>query len=137
MGKHQRLELHRDIVRLVEDLPAAQLYAFLEPRYFAKMIKHQKDGTITQQHLNDPCGNFQRMFSSRQRRAGIQNEKRYHELRAMFLTGVCDSHGIKMAADAAGISSLQTAARYDRKSTMTVVAQAAKVVANTYVSKVP
>jgi len=101
------------------------------------MMKHQKDGTLTQVHLNDPCGNFQRMFGTRQRHAGITEVKRYHELRASYLTAVCEVHGIKVAADAAGIKSLQTAARYDRSSKMATVAKASQVVSNSYMSNVP
>jgi hypothetical protein len=128
------LEFHRDIVQLIEDLDPGQPYPFMEPRYFKKMISRQKAGTLTQQHLNDPCGNFQRMFGLRQNRAGIVEIKRYHELRAGFMTKVCSKHGIKLAADAAGIKSLHTAARYDRTSTMEMVSKAANVAAEAYLS---
>jgi integrase len=132
------LQVHRDIVELMEQLPARQPYICLESRYFEHMLKSVQDKTVTLNHYNDPTGNFQRLFYTRQTWAGVQEPKRFHELRAGFLTWMNDRYGLKRAADAAGIVSLQTAARYDRTKIMSIVSDInQKMTEKSYMSYVP
>jgi integrase len=133
----ETVELHRDIVQLMESLPANQPYLCIEPGYYERDMKLKAAGKMSQNLLNDPCGNFQRLFHTRQRWAGIIETKRFHELRAAYITCIVESQGLKQAADAAGIKSIQTAARYDRKQIMTVIGNSNKITANSYKTYVP
>jgi integrase len=117
------LYVHRDIVELSEELPASQPYLCLEPHYFRLMLKRVKNETASLNNYNDVTGNFNRLFIQRQVWSGVDHPKRYHELRAAFLTWACGEYGIKRAADAAGIASLHTAARYDRTPIMSIVSE--------------
>ena len=126
--------LHSDIVRLMEALPADQPYLCLEPRYYQRMIKRHREDRLTDQDYNDPAINFNRLFRSKQKLAGILDTKRYHELRAGYVTAIAARHGIKAAADAAGIKSLQTAARYDRKTVMAIVSESNDLMQTAYKS---
>lgn len=123
------VELHKLIVRRIEELPNDQPYVFMETKYFRKHIG--KDW------IPDPTGNFQRMFRTVQKRAQIQPIRRYHELRAAFATAMITDVGLSRAADLLGHASTQTTRKYDRKSMMSLVANVNRVASNCYASKVP
>jgi len=117
----ESLNVHRDVVELMERLPRHQPYLCLTPKEYDRMLERQSQGVLTQDHINDPAGNFQRGFNLRQTRAGIKSPKRYHELRAAYITHLIDSVGIRRAQQAVGHKSLQTTARYDRTEIMKTV----------------
>ena len=113
--------LHNDIVQRIDELPKNQPYLCIENNYYEKLIELQKEGKLTDIHATDPTGNFQRSFRALQKRAAVYPLKRYHELRAAFITQVADEHGLPRAAEAAGHSSVETTRRYCRFSKMSLV----------------
>lgn len=126
------VELHRDYVRLMEDLPPEQPYIHLEPKYYKKLIGWQQAGTLTDKHISDPTGNFQRSFRHLQRKAAIEPPKRYHELRAAFATKMIAKNGLERAADALGHSSVEITRRYDRRTQESLVAEIGQLTENCY-----
>jgi integrase len=100
------VELHRLLRERIASLSGDQSYLCLEDKYARKCA--------CQVVVYDPTGNFQRMFRALQRRAGIEQLKRYHELRAAFATAMIDTQGIARAAKALGHRSIQTTRAYDR-----------------------
>jgi len=123
------IELHGLIRQRIAELPADQPYVCLEAKY-AGRCRGQPD-------VADPTGNFQRMFRAVQRRAQIEPQRRYHELRAAFATAMIDHQGLSRAADALGHASTQTTRKYDRKSKMSLVAEIGLMARKCYVSNVP
>jgi integrase len=113
--------LHRDLVRLQEDLEV-QPYVCLEKKYYDKLIGWQDEGILTDKEISDPTGNFQRFFRQLQQRAGIRELKRFHELRAAFATKMIAKQGLERAADALGHSSVEITRRYDRRTETELVA---------------
>ena len=129
------VELHTDIVRLIEDLPSAkQPYLLIDAKYYDKMIQWQRENQLRPVDVDDPCGNFPRMFRALQRRAGIQSPLRFHDLRAAFITAMIDKYDLSRAADAAGHSSVQTTRVYHRFSQMSLVADMSETAKKCYVS---
>ncbi|MHC4356510.1 MAG: tyrosine-type recombinase/integrase [Planctomycetota bacterium] len=128
------VELHRDIVALLEELPAKQPYVCLESRYYLRLIALQEANALPDERIADPTGNFQRMFRRLQRQAMVEPTKRYHELRAAFATAMIEQHGLSRAADALGHSSTQITRKYDRKSPMSLVADVNRIAKNCYQS---
>lgn len=131
------VELHADIVTLMEELPSRQPYLCLEPKYYDRLIGAQASGALEDTRIADPTGNFQRMFRRLQTRATIEPPKRFHELRAAFATAMIEKHGLGRAADALGHSSTQITRKYDRKSRMSLVAEINETAGNCYESNVP
>jgi integrase len=133
------VRLHDDIKSLMDNYWP---YICLEQRYFLKLIKWQRDGKPEgsnpfEKDVLDPTGNFQRMFRSLQKRAGINPTKRYHELRAAFATKMIEGYGLNRAADALGHSNVQTTRKYNRKSEMSLVADMGNIAEKCYQSNVP
>jgi integrase len=131
------VELHKDIVRLMEHLKDDQPYLCIEKRYFTKLIRWQKEGTQLELHVLDPTGNFQRMFRGLQKQANVNPTRRYHELRAAFISKMIREYDLSRAAEAAGHSNVQTTRHYDRYSVMSLVADMGRVAENCYKSTVP
>lgn len=118
-------------------------YLNLEERYYRKLLDWQENGKPPEskksfeEDCQDPTGNFQRMFRTLQKRAGIQQLRRYHELRAAFATAVIDKSGLDRAADAMGHSNVQTTRMYNRKSEMSLVQEMGQIVEKCYQTIVP
>ena len=75
------------------------------------------------------------MFRRLQERAGIRETRRFHELRAAFATSMIDKFGLSRAADLLGHSSVETTRKYDRKTQLSLVAEATYVASKAYMSK--
>jgi len=130
------VELHRDVVRLMEKLEDDQPYLCIEKRYFKKLIRWQKEGRQLDLQSLDPTGNFQRMFRDLQKRANVNPTRRYHELRAAFISKMIEEYDLSRAAEAAGHSSVQTTRQYHRYSEMSLVADMGHVAEKCYQSTV-
>lgn len=129
------IRLHDDILGRIEEIRCT--YVNIEQKYYEKLIRWQQEETLTDIHTADPTGNFQRMFRTLQKRAGIYPPRRYHELRAAFITKMIDYSDLSRAADAAGHSSVQTTKCYHRFSEMSLVADMGKMAEKCYQSNVP
>jgi len=130
----ETVELHNEIVMLMNQLPTDQPYVILEEKYYRRMIKRQETGELMDKHASDPTGNMQRSFRSLQTRAEVWPLRRFHELRAAFLTAMIKEHGLCMAADAAGHVSIETTREYDRRSDDQLVADIVDLTKKCYVS---
>lgn len=128
------VDLHKDIVCLMEKLPPKQPYLCIEQKFYDKMIDLQRRGKLGAEDIDDPCGNFPRMFRTLQKRAGIAETLRFHDLRAAFITAMIDRHDLSRAADAAGHSNIQTTRVYHRFSEMSLVADMSGTAEKCYVS---
>lgn len=126
------VELHRDLLRLIEDLRDGQPYICVEEKYFRKLMMWQHDKTLTDIHAADPTGNFQRSFRKLQEKSGISPTKRFHELRASFTTRMIPKIGIERTADALGHSSIEITRKYDRRTQKSLVAEIGRVAENCY-----
>lgn len=126
------VELHRDLLRLIEDLRDGQPYICIEEKYYSKLMMWQHDKKLTDIHAADPTGNFQRSFRKLQEKAGISPTKRFHELRASFTTRMIPRIGIERTADALGHSSVEITRQYDRRSQKSLVAEIGRVAENCY-----
>lgn len=122
--------------RLVELDGDPKAYLFAPDRAIRRRLDRQADGTLSYGDIRDLWGNFPRWFRALQRRAGIRSPKRFHELRAAFITAMIDTVGLSRAADLAGHASVEQTRKYDRKQRMELVAEAARVAAESYVTKV-
>lgn len=127
------VELHKDLVRLQEDL-GDQPYVCLERRYYIKIMGWQRNNLL-HKHEGfelDPTGNFQRFFRKLQQNAGISDTKRFHELRAAFATKMIAKQGLECAADALGHSSVEITRKYDRRSEAALVADIGRMAVSFY-----
>jgi len=131
------VELHKDIVRLMENLEDDQPYLCIEKRYFKKLVRWQKEGRHIDLQSLDPTGNFQRMFRALQKRASVNPTRRYHELRAAFISKMIREYDLSRAADAVGHSSVDTTREYDRRSEMSLVGDVRRLTEKCYESIVP
>jgi integrase len=111
-------------------------YLCLDSRRHERLLTKQQSGSLTHCDLRDLAGNFPRSFVSLQRAAGLRKPKRFHELRAAFTTAMIDELGLSRAADLVSHTSVEQTRKYDRKSKLELVAQAVRIAATTYVSKV-
>lgn len=127
------VELHKDIMRLIEDLKDSP-YICLEEKYHTKLIHWQREGKLEDTHTGDPTGNFQRAFRLLQRNANVSPLKRYHELRAAFATKMISLNGLERAADALGHSSVEITRRYDRRTMKSLVRDIGKMTEYCYQS---
>lgn len=118
------VDLHAAVRELLAT--ATHPYLLLEQRYYRRHVGKA--------WVADPTGNFQRMFRSVQRRAGIAEPRRYHELRAAFATAMISAVGLSRAADALGHSTTQLTRKYDRKSGMSLLADVGLVARKCYLS---
>lgn len=126
------VELHRDLVRLQEDVDPQQPYLMLEPKYYRKLMDRQRQNRLKDQHTADPTGNFQRSFRLLQRDALVRPFRRFHELRAAFATAMIKAQGIDRAADALGHSSIETTRKYDRRDKEQMVAEIGRLAVSFY-----
>jgi len=115
------VELHNDIRERIKELQKTQPYLCIENKFYLKLMEWQKEGKLTDKHVSDPTGNFQRSFRALQKRAAVYPLKRYHELRAAFITQVADEQGLPRAAEAAGHSSVEITRRYCRFTKMSLI----------------
>lgn len=126
------VELHQDLVRLQEELADAQPYLMLEKKYYDRLMEKQRQNKLTDEDTADPTGNFQRSFRVLQRDAAVRPIRRFHELRAAFVTKMITEQGIDRAADAVGHSSVEITRKYDRRDKQKMVAEIGRLVSNCY-----
>jgi len=129
--------LHREIVGLLERIKPGQPYVFLEEKYFDRMIARQSAGGVMDKLAADPTLNLQRQFRTLQRNAYVSPLRRYHELRAAFLTRMIRKYDLCLAAAAGGHSSTVTTMEYDRRDEELLVAKIVDLTKQCYVSHVP
>jgi len=118
----ETVELLKDIVIVIEGL-GRQPYLCLDAKWYAKNMERLAAGELEDVHAADPTWNFQRRFRNLQTLAGIKELRRFHELRAAFVTKVISMHGLSKACEAAGHSNVQITKGYDRFSQMRLVAE--------------
>ncbi|MEN6427249.1 MAG: tyrosine-type recombinase/integrase [Phycisphaerales bacterium] len=111
-------------------------YVCLESHYVEKLLELQAAGRLSFADMRDPTKNFPRKFRRLQERAGIRETRRFHELRAAFATSMIEKFGLSRAADLLGHSSVETTRKYDRKTQLSLVAEATEVASGAYVTKV-
>jgi len=129
------IRLHDDIGELMRQ---PWPYICIKEKYHKKLIGWQKENKPEfDKYTDDPTGNFQRMFRALQKRAGIRQLKRYHELRAAFATKMIKNCGLDLAADALGHSNVNTTRMYNRKSEMSLVQDMGELVERCYQTIVP
>ncbi|MFH0981863.1 MAG: site-specific integrase [Planctomycetota bacterium] len=107
-------------------------YLCVEERFIRKRLAGPRHWGA----LRDLQGNHPRSFRALQRRAGIREPRRFHELRSAFITMMLDA-GIDSirVAQLAGHASVQQTRQYDRHKWLSLVTEAAQVAAGGYVSK--
>ncbi len=125
------VKLHRDLVRLQEDLKDNP-YVCLENKYYRKLIDWQRNNELRYEHIQDPTGNYQRSFRNLQKKAGIMTTRRFHELRAAFATKMIINQGIECATNALGHSSVEITRKYDRRSETALVAEIGRLAVSFY-----
>lgn len=121
----------------IAELDHEDAYVCLESRYVERLLKLQEAGKLTFKETRDPTMNFPRSFRVLQEHAGIRETRRFHELRAAFATSMIDKFGLSRAADLLGHSSVETTRKYDRKTQLSLVAEATSVATEAYVTKGP
>ena len=121
--------LRHHIADRIAELGHADGYVCLESCYVEKLLALQEAGTLGFAETRDPTGNFPRRFRRLQERAGIREPRRFHEFRAAFATSMIDKFGLSRAADLLGHSSVETTRKYDRKTQLSLVAEATSYVA--------
>jgi len=129
------IRLHKDIEGRMEEIYWP--YLNIEKKYYEILMHWHQDKILTDEHTADPTGNFQRMFRAIQKRAGIYPTRRFHELRAAFITKMIEYSDLSRAADAAGHSSVQTTKCYHRFSEMSLVEDMGKIAEKCYQTIVP
>lgn len=115
-----------------------QSYICLGDERHELLVKRQRSGSLRWADLRDTAGNFPRQFRALQKAAGIQTLRRFHELRAAFITSMI-SHpkmGLSRASKLAGHKSVEQTQKYDRKEQLSLVAEASEITENTYVTNV-
>lgn len=138
----ERMYFDDIVVRLHDDIKELMInywpYICLEEKYFVKLIQWQKESKPNfEEDALDPTGNFQRMFRALQKRAGIYQTKRFHELRAAFATKMIENTDLDRAAEALGHSNVQTTRQYNRQSEMSLVADMGRIAEKCYQTIVP
>jgi integrase len=112
-------------------------YLCLDAENYKKLMDLQRENMLRDTHVSNPTGNFQRSFRSLQRQAGVGPPRRFHELRAAFITKMIEKTDLSRAADAAGHSNVMTTKSYHRFSQMSLVEQMSHVASNCYETNVP
>jgi integrase len=126
--------LRRLVAERIEQLGGdPEAYLCVDVRHIARRLGRERAWS----DLRDLEGNAPRRFRRLQERAGIRPPRRYHELRAAFTTSMLDA-GLDLArvAQLVGHHDVNQTRRYDRKERLSLVAEAAKIAASTYVSNV-
>jgi len=128
------VNLHADLERLAaQDQP----YVCLEPRIYTEIVKSDSGKILWDNPLVHYERNFQRRFNRLQNRAGIVPARRYHELRAAFITQMVEHTDLSRASEAAGHSSINTTKIYHRYSQMSLVEEMNRVASKCYETYVP
>lgn len=121
--------LDERIAELRSDLDA---YLCVDSRQVQRRLAGVRDWNA----LRDVQGNHPRSFRRLQRRAGLRQIRRFHELRAAFVTSMLDS-GMDSArvAEIVGHASVAQTRKYDRRKRVSLVVEAAKVAASAYLTR--
>lgn len=118
--------------RIAELRGEPEAYLCVDERIIKKRLAGERDWGC----LRDIQGNHPRSFKLLQRRAGIREPRRFHELRSAFITKMLDaSVDSARVAELVGHASVQQTRKYDRRKRLSLVAEAAKLAAGAYVSK--
>jgi hypothetical protein len=80
-------------------------------------------------------GNFSRSFRELQKRAAVKEPKRFHELRAAFVTAMFDAN-VPVARIAAAVrhARIQQTMKYDRKTDLSIVSDVSQIMENAFAS---
>jgi site-specific recombinase XerD len=125
--------LHKLLAERIDELSKdPDAYLCVDSRHIQKRLAGERDWDA----LRDLQGNHPRSFKALQRRAGIDDFKRFHELRSAFVTTMLDS-GMDSArvAEIVGHASVQQTRKYDRRKRLSLVTEAAKVVSTAYLTR--
>lgn len=125
--------LRKLLVDRIDELQRdAEAYLCVDARHIQRRLTGQRDWNA----LRDLAGNHPRQFRSLQRRAGIVRIRRFHELRAAFVTTMLNS-GMDSArvAELVGHASVAQTRKYDRRTKVSLVVAAAGVAASAYLTK--
>lgn len=112
-------------------------YVCLDKVSYSKIVKSWRENMLRDNRLANYERNFQRRFRRLQQLAGITELRRYHELRAAFITQMIENTDLSRAADAVGHSSISTTKIYHRFSDMSLVEEMSRVAAKCYETNVP
>ncbi len=112
-----------------------QGYLCVPTKYAVQLLELQAHRQLTWERIKDPTGNFSRHFRMLQKRAGIRQPKRFHELRAFFITVMFDAN-VSPARIAKSVrhANIKTTMGYDRKSERSLVEDVAQIAARAYAS---
>lgn len=110
----------------------AEAYLCVDARQIQRRLMGKRDWNA----LRDLQGNHPRSFRALQARAGIGKIRRFHELRAAFVTSMLDA-GMDSArvAELVGHASVAQTRKYDRRKKVSLVVEAASRAASAYLSK--
>lgn len=130
------INLHGDLITLIDQLDQTQPYVCLKAATYKHNLDLIRTGRWNHYRAEDPWGNFPRAFRKLQARANVTPAKRYHELRADFITQMIASQGLTAASRLAGHATVQQTAEYDRQNDLRIVANSTKSLVKCYASKV-
>lgn len=125
--------LRKLVVERIEELQDdAEAYLCVDAKHIQRRLAGSRDWNA----LRDLQGNHPRQFRALQRRAGIRTIRRFHELRAAFVTTMLDS-GMDSArvAELVGHASVAQTRKYDRRKKVSLVVAAAHVASSAYLTK--
>jgi len=112
-----------------------EAYLCVPKPYVERMLWIQTQGRLTWDRIKDPMGNFPRSFRHLQRRAGLRKLRRFHELRAAFVTSLFDANvPPARIMKAVRHARIEQTMQYDRKSDLSLVQDVAQIASRAYVS---
>jgi integrase len=125
--------LRKLVTDRIEELQRdAEAYLCVDARFITRRLSGKRDWNA----LRDLSGNHPRRFRSLQRRAGLQVLRRFHELRAAFVTSMLNSGMDSVTvAELVGHASVAQVRTYDRRKKVSLVVAAARVASSAYLTK--
>jgi integrase len=123
------VNLHADLEYLMSQ---TWPYVCLPQESYSKIVKSWRENMLRDNRLAHYERNFQRKFRRLQKLAGITELRRFHELRAAFITQMIENTDLSRAADAVGHSNISTTKIYHRYSDMSLVEEMSRVAAKCY-----
>ncbi len=129
------INLHIEIIKLIDSLPEGQPYVCLTPKQYNIMMDHKTAGTLTWEMCNSPHRSLSRNFQTLLKRACVE-PRRFQDLRGTFATKML-RNGCSLVETQKLLrhSSLQTTARYYIEvEEQKLVAKSAQICEQCYVS---
>jgi integrase len=121
--------------RMAELRQEPEGYLCIPQRYVDRLLGLQAQGLLRWAQIKDPMGNFSRSFRELQKRAGMKEPNRFHELRAAFITAMIDANvPLARIAKAARHARIQQTMKYDRKTDLSIVSDVSQVMENAFAS---